>query len=67
MNTKKKVIKLDKLFLSYDKLYEIVNMLSTEKKGDGLLKGIWQLTRIGSKKGDTVNHLSALMDIINQQ
>lgn len=62
----KMVIKLDKLFLSYDKLYEIVNMLSMEKKGDGLLKGIWQLTRIESKKGDTVNHLSALMDIINQ-
>ena len=61
----KKVINLDKLFLSFDKLYEIVNTLSMEKIGDDLLKGIWQLTRIKSKKCDTVNCLSALMDIIN--
>lgn len=61
----KRVINLDKLFLSFDKLYEIVNTLSMEKIGDDLLKGIWQLTRIKSKKCDTVNCLSALMDIIN--
>lgn len=61
----KKIIKLNKLFISFDKLYEIVNRLSMKKKGDGLLEGIFNLTRIKSKKGNTVDHISSLIDIMN--
>ena len=61
----KKIVKLNKLFISFDKLYDIVNRLSMEKKGDRLLEGIFNLTRNKSKKGNTVDYLSSLIDIMN--
>jgi len=62
----KKVIKLDRLFLAFDKLYDVVLTSSKFKKdGDALLKDIWTLTRVQSKKNDSVNHLAMLMDLNN--
>ncbi len=62
----KKIIELDKLFLPFDKLYDIV-MRSTKRHldGDALLMGIWKLTRVLSKTNDTTNHLSMLGDLNN--
>ncbi len=63
----KRIIKLDRLFVSFDKLYDIV-MTSPRRKegGDALLKDIWALTRIQSKQNDTTNHLSMLMNLNNR-
>lgn len=57
-----KAVKLDKLFLSFDKLYDIVMILQKlGKSGDELLQGFYQLTRVGSQKNDTTNHLWELL------
>lgn len=63
----KRIIKLDRLFVSFDKLYDIV-MTSPRCKegGDALLKDIWALTRIQSKQNDTTNHLPMLMNLNNR-
>lgn len=54
----KKMIELNKLFFSFDRLYDIV-MRSTKRNldGDALLKEFWTLTRVQSKTNDTTNHL----------
>ncbi len=62
----KRVIKLDRLFISFDKLYDMVMTSSKLKEGgDALLKEIWTLTRIQSKKSDSANHLAMLMNLNN--
>ncbi len=56
---KVKPVKLNRMFISFDKLYSIVsNALKANKSGDSLLEQFWKLTRMQSKKGDTLNHLS---------
>lgn len=64
----KKIIKLDKLFLSFDKLYDmVIKSPKFEEGGDALLKEIWKLTRIQSKKYDSANHYATLMSLSRQQ
>ena len=54
-----RAVKLDRLFMSFDKLYDLVIKLQVAKKtGDSLLASIWKMTRVQSKKNDTANHLS---------
>lgn len=62
----KKIIELNRLFISFDKLYDIVMTSSKlEEGGDALLKEIWTLTRIQSKKNDSANHFKMLMNLNN--
>ena len=62
-----KYIKLNRLFLSFDKLYDIVmTLLKFRKDGDRLLEKIWKLTRINSKKGDSANHLKMIINMDKQ-
>ena len=69
LNLKKKkknerCIRLNKLFLSFDKLYDIVmTLLKVNRDGDELLDSIWKLTRINSKKGDSNNHLRMFFNL----
>ena len=57
-------IRLNKLFLSFDKLYDIVmTLLKVNRDGDELLDSIWKLTRINSKKGDSNNHLRMFFNL----
>ncbi len=59
-----KCIKLNRLFLPFDKLYAFVmTILKWKKDGDSLLENIWRLTRIQSKKGDSTNHFKKLIDM----
>jgi len=61
---KEKCIRLNRLFLSFDKLYDIVmTLLKFNKDGDALLDSIWKLTRINSKKGDSTNHLRMFFNL----
>lgn len=61
---KEKSIRLNRLFLSFDKLYDIVmTLLKSNKDGDSLLDSIWKLTRISSMKGDSNNHLRMFFNL----
>ncbi len=60
----KKIVKLNRLFIAFDKLYSmVVNAKFAGKTGDSLLKYIWLMTRMQSKKGDTMNSLAYLAKI----
>lgn len=62
----KKRIESDKMFLSFDKLYDIVMESPRYKEGgDALLEYIWKLARIQSKKNDSMNHLMMFAGLDN--
>lgn len=60
----KKVIRLDKMFLSFDRLYDMVmKSKHLTEGGDALIEDIWKLTRLQSKKNDSFNHLAQFMKL----
>ena len=57
--TSERIVKLDKMFISFDKLYALVNILHNDgMTGDSLLSRIFSITRTQSKTNDTFNHMN---------
>lgn len=56
-----RTVRLDKTFISFDKLYDLVR--KSGKSGDTLLEEIWRFTRIQDKKGYTTNNMSFILSL----
>lgn len=60
-NVNGRIVKLDKTFISFDKLYDLVS--KSGKSGDTLLEEIWRFTRVQDKKGYTTNNMSFILSL----
>ena len=68
MEMNPKVIQLDRMFISFDKLYSMVKRIEENgKTGDALLHDVWIFTRTQSKKGDTMNWKNFFLDLLNSR
>lgn len=59
-NREKRVISMNRLFLAYDKLHQIV---VASRKKINIYDAFFKLSRIQSKQNDTMNHLSFIMNM----
>jgi len=61
----KKVVRLNRLFLSFDKLYDIVTRFENQGlEGDDLIESIWKLTRTQSKKVNTTDNMTFFGNLV---
>lgn len=56
----KKTVRMNRLFLSFDKLWDIINTNDKKRVFDSL----WRFSRISSNQNDTMNHKRTIQDIM---